>query len=61
MAKKQQFQLPNFQKKVMVWGAISIRLFYLKIVDGPGNINGSKYCHILREFIPYADALFSEG
>ena len=51
---------PKFPKKVMVWRAISVRGFYLKIVDGPGNINGPKYCHILGKFLPY-DALFPEG
>ena len=57
-------QTDNFSSqisKVMVWGAISVRGFYLKTVDGPGNIHEPKYCHILGEFFPYADALFPEG
>ena len=52
---------PKFSPKIMVWGALSYRGFYLTIVEGPGTINGPKYCQILEEFLPYADFLYPAG
>lgn len=52
---------PKFCPKIMVWGALSYRGFYLKIIDGPGTINSQKYCHIIDEFIPYADCLYQDS
>ena len=45
----------------MVWGALSYRGFYLKILDGKATIDSQKYCQIVAEFVPYADALYEEG
>ena len=45
----------------MVWLALSYRGFYLKILDGKATIYSQKYCQILAEFVPYADALYEEG
>ena len=45
----------------MVWGTLSYRGFYLKISDGKATIDSQKYCQILAESVPYADALFEEG
>ncbi len=53
--------IPKFSPKIMVWGAISFRGFYLKIVDGNGTINGQKYCHIVDEFKDYANTLYPNG
>lgn len=58
---KPKIQCPKFVKKLMVWGALSTSGFYLKIIDGGGTIDGPKYCHIISEFIPYANALFPHG
>ena len=44
----------------MVWGALSLRGFYLKIIEG-GTVNAEKYCQIVDEFIPYANRLYPEG
>ena len=51
---------PKFCPKVMVWGALSFKGFYLKIIP-EGTINSRKYCEILLEFMPYANALFANG
>ena len=45
----------------MVWGALSYRGFYLKILDGKATIDSQKYCQIVAEFVPYADALYEEA
>ncbi len=47
--------------QIMVWGALSYRCFYLKIFDGKATIDIHKYCQILAEFVPYADASYEEG
>ena len=44
----------------MVWGALSLRGFYLKIIEG-GTVNAEKYCQTVNEFIPYANRLYPEG
>ncbi len=54
-------KIPKFSPKIMVWGALSFKGFYLKIVDGNGNIDSRKYCGLIGEFIPYASALFIDG
>ena len=51
---------PKFCQKVMVWGSLSLRDFYLKIIEG-GTVNAEKYCQIVDEFIPYANRLYPEG
>ena len=43
-----------------VWGALSFNGFYLKIIED-GRINSRKYCEIVAEFMPYADALYTNG
>ena len=53
--------VPKFDQKIMVWGALSYRGFYLKILGGKATIDSQKYCQILAEFVPYADALYEEG
>ena len=50
---------PKFCQKVMVWGALSLRGFYLKIIEG-GTVNAEKYCQIVDESIPYANHLYPE-
>ena len=51
---------PKFSPKIMVWGAISSKGFYMKIIER-GTIDSSKYCEIVGDFIPYATALFPDG
>ena len=59
--KRPTVKVPKFPKKVMVWGALSTRGFYLKIIDGVATIDSPKYCNILTEFLPYASALYPNG
>lgn len=59
-SKRPQKGFPKFSPKVMVWGALSFKGFYLKIIEN-GTVNGQKYCEIVQEFIPYANALFPNG
>lgn len=54
-----QKKFPKFSPSVMVWGALSTRGFYFTFVQG--NVNSEKYCSILDDFIPYANALFPRG
>ncbi len=58
--KRPQKGFPKFSPKIMVWGALSFRGFYLTIIAN-GTINSAKYCKIIRDFIPYANALFKNG
>ena len=51
---------PKFCQKVLVWGALNLRGFYLKIIEG-GTVNAEKYCQIVDEFILYANRLYPEG
>ena len=44
----------------MVWGALSFKGFYLKIIDS-GTLNSQKYCNIVSEFMPYANAFYPDG
>ena len=44
----------------MVWGAISKKSFYMKIIER-GTIDSAKYCQIVGAFIPYATAFFPGG
>ena len=44
----------------MVLCAISVKGFHLKTIKN-GTINSMKYCEIVGEFIPYANALFPDG
>ena len=43
----------------MVWGALSSKGFYISVISG--NVNSEKYCKIIDEFMPYANALFPNG
>ena len=52
---------PKFGAKIMVWGAISFRGFYIKIVEGMGTISSSKYCQIIEEFLTFGDCLYPDG
>ena len=51
---------PKCSPKVMVWGALSFKGFYLKIIDS-GTLNSQKYCNIVSEFMPYANAFYPDG
>ncbi len=51
----------KFSPRIMVWGALSYRGFYLTIVEGPGTINSPKYCQIIEEILTSADCLYPEG
>ena len=59
-SKRPQKGFPKFSPKVMVWGALSFKGFYLKIIEN-GTVNGQKYCEIVQDFILYANALFPNG
>ena len=41
----------------MVWGAISSKGFYMKIIER-GTIDSATYLEIVGDIIPYATALF---
>ena len=58
--RRPQKAAPKFSPKVMVWGALSFNGFYLKIFED-GTINNRKYCEIVAEFMPHADALYPNG
>jgi hypothetical protein len=51
---------PKFSPSVMVWGALSVRGFYLKVLPR-GTVTSDKYCQTLGEFLPFADNLFPRG
>ena len=40
---------------------LSYKGFHLEVVEGNGTINRSTYCDIIREFVPYSNALFENG
>lgn len=52
-------KIPKFSPKVMVWGALSSKGFYLKVLTG--TVDSRKYCQIISDFIPYANSLFPQG
>lgn len=52
--------VPKFSPSVMVWGALSTKGFYLKILPS-GSINSEKYCATVKEFLPFANNLFPNG
>lgn len=58
--KRPQKGFPKFSPKVMVWGALSFKSFYLEIIEN-GTINSRKYCNIIQNFVPHANALFPNG
>ena len=57
---KQVKKMPKVTVKITVWGALSCKGFYIKVVDGNGTISSSTYCDIIREFIPYGNALLED-
>ena len=54
--KKKKKKIPKFW-----WceGALSTLGFYFTFVQG--NINSEKYCSIIEDFVPYANAVFPQG
>ncbi len=54
-------KVPKFSPKLMVWGALSKKGFYLHIYENNANVNSSSYQDTLLNFIPFANELFPEG
>lgn len=53
-------QVPKFAPSVMVWGALSCKGFYLKVLP-TGTVTSAKYCQTLEEFLPFANHLYPRG
>lgn len=58
--KRPKISTSKFPKKVLVWGALSLR-GALPLVFCTGNVNSEKYCEILESVKEEADELYPEG
>ena len=47
--------------KLMIWGALSKKGFYLHIFENNETINSEKYIDVLRWFLPFANDLYPQG
>ena len=54
-------KVPKFSQKIMIWGALSKKGFFLHIYNNNETVNAEKYRETLSDFIPYADQLYLLG
>ncbi len=53
--------VPKMSPKLMIWGALSKKGFYLHIFENNETINSEKYIDVLRWFLPFANDLYPQG
>lgn len=54
-------KVPKFSQKIMVWGALSKKGFFMHIYQNNANVNSELYQDTLAYFIPYANKLYPDG
>ena len=54
-------KVPKFSQKIMIWGALSTKGFFLHIYNNNETVNAEKYRKTLSDFIPYANQLYPLG
>ena len=54
-------KVPKFSKKIMVWGALSKKGFFMHIYQNNANDNSEFYQDPLVYFIPYANKLYPDS
>ena len=54
-------KVPKFSQKIMVWGALSKKGFFMHIYQNNANVISELHQDTLAYFIPYANKLYPDG